>query len=129
MSTSPAKDGSPGSSIYGDSKSPFLIGVAGGTASGKSTVCDKIMEAVIGSNHEPGKERNITALSQDSFYRELNEKESILAMKGLFNFDHPGITFIRQLSYLLSLELVYFDWLICCFFLKSKGGEYFLLKH
>ena len=25
-------------------RSPFLIGVAGGTASGKSTVCEKIME-------------------------------------------------------------------------------------
>ena len=25
-------------------RAPFLIGVAGGTASGKSTVCEKIME-------------------------------------------------------------------------------------
>ena len=27
----------------GDGKEPFLIGVAGGTASGKTTVCDLIM--------------------------------------------------------------------------------------
>lgn len=27
-----------------DNKTPFLIGVGGGTASGKSTVCKRIME-------------------------------------------------------------------------------------
>ena len=29
------------------------------------------------------------SLSQDSFYRELNETEIILANMGKFNFDHP----------------------------------------
>lgn len=97
-SSSPVKDGSPTSSVNGDRKTPFLIGVAGGTASGKSTVCDRIMEAVIG-HAESGKERNIVALSQDSFYRELDEKESLQASRGLFNFDHPGsLTFVASTS-------------------------------
>ena len=30
----------------GGKTQPFMIGVAGGTASGKTTVCEKIMEAV-----------------------------------------------------------------------------------
>nr|CAD7267036.1 unnamed protein product [Timema shepardi] len=42
-------DGSPSSRFNGkingvEGKTPFLIGVAGGTASGKSTVCKRIME-------------------------------------------------------------------------------------
>jgi uridine kinase len=35
-------------------------------------------------------ERQIITLSQDSFYRNLNEKESEQAKQGMFNFDHPG---------------------------------------
>ena len=31
----------------------------------------------------------VVSLSQDAFYRELNEEESILANLGKFNFDHP----------------------------------------
>ncbi|CAK9821838.1 Uridine-cytidine kinase [Anthophora retusa] len=43
-------------------KTPFLIGVSGGTASGKST---------------------------DSFYRDLSSAEKLKAEKGQYNFDHP----------------------------------------
>jgi uridine kinase len=63
---------------------PFLIGVAGGTASGKSTVCSKIIEGV-GSGHV----RHVEVVSQECFYRDLNENEQALAMKGQFDFDHP----------------------------------------
>uniref|UniRef100_A0A182V394 Phosphoribulokinase/uridine kinase domain-containing protein n=1 Tax=Anopheles merus TaxID=30066 RepID=A0A182V394_ANOME len=48
-------------------KTPFLIGVAGGTASGK-----------------------VVTISQDSFYRELSDLEKARAERGLFNFDHPS---------------------------------------
>uniref|UniRef100_A0A8W7PN20 uridine/cytidine kinase n=1 Tax=Anopheles coluzzii TaxID=1518534 RepID=A0A8W7PN20_ANOCL len=48
-------------------KTPFLIGVAGGTASGK-----------------------VVTISQDSFYRELSDSEKARAERGLFNFDHPS---------------------------------------
>ena len=46
------------------------------------------MEAVVEQNN--GHERQIISLSQDSFYRELDEAESAQAAKGTFNFDHPG---------------------------------------
>ena len=66
---------------------PFLIGVAGGTASGKSTVCEKIMEKL--RLNQENVERQVIHLSQDSFYRELRGAEKAKAAKGLFNFDHP----------------------------------------
>ncbi|EIE19251.1 putative uracil phosphoribosyl transferase [Coccomyxa subellipsoidea C-169] len=59
---------------------PFFIGVAGGTASGKTTVCDKIMQRL----HD----QCVVMLSQDSFYRGLTEEE--LADVGSYNFDHPN---------------------------------------
>jgi len=68
-------------------KNPFMIGVAGGTASGKSTVCKTIMSRL--AEHEVKNLEQVVSISQDSFYRELNEEESVLAMKGQFNFDHP----------------------------------------
>jgi len=101
----------PGSAVQ--CKTPFMIGVAGGTASGKTTVCEKIMEAVNshkgsessgasssdegngptvnGANSSSGVrgEKNIVSISEDSFYRELDEKESLQAQRGMFNFDHP----------------------------------------
>ncbi|XP_018010684.1 uridine-cytidine kinase 2 isoform X1 [Hyalella azteca] len=69
-------------------KPPFLIGVAGGTASGKSTVCKRIMEK-LGQDNIDDKQRRVVCISQDAFYRELNEEESAKALKGSFNFDHP----------------------------------------
>nr|CAD7574718.1 unnamed protein product [Timema californicum] len=87
-------DGSPSSRFNGkingvEGKTPFLIGVAGGTASGKSTVCKRIMEK-LGQADMVHAERQVVCISQDSFYRELSPQEKIRAEKGLFNFDHPG---------------------------------------
>jgi len=67
---------------------PFMIGVAGGTASGKSTVCQKLVEK-LGQNEVNNMEKQVVSLSQDSFYRELHPHEIALAKKGMFNFDHP----------------------------------------
>ncbi|KAH8323634.1 uridine-cytidine kinase isoform X2 [Drosophila bipectinata] len=78
-------------------KSPFLIGVAGGTASGKSTVCKKIMEQ-LGQAEMDHTQRQVVAISQDSFYRELTPAEKAKAQKGLFNFDHPD-AFNEELMY------------------------------
>lgn len=47
------------------------------------------MEAVQGQP-EVETHRQIISLSQDSFYRELDEEDLKLAKKGHFNFDHPG---------------------------------------
>ncbi|XP_031626074.1 uridine-cytidine kinase isoform X2 [Contarinia nasturtii] len=70
-------------------KTPFLIGVAGGTASGKSTVCKRIMEQ-LGQSELGQAERQVVSISQDSFYRQLGPAERAKAEKGLFNFDHPS---------------------------------------
>lgn len=63
----------------------FLIGVAGGTASGKSTVCQKIIEK-LGEEHK----RQVGMLTQDSFYRPLTPEEQAKAAQGKYNFDHPA---------------------------------------
>uniref|UniRef100_UPI0037E9575A uridine-cytidine kinase 2-A n=1 Tax=Semicossyphus pulcher TaxID=241346 RepID=UPI0037E9575A len=71
-----------------NNRQPFLIGVAGGTASGKSSVCSKIME-LLGQNEIDQHQRQVAILSQDSFYRVLTPEQKAKALKGQFNFDHP----------------------------------------
>lgn len=71
-----------------EGKTPFLIGVAGGTASGKSTVCKRIMEK-LGQVDVDHTERQVVTISQDSFYRELSPVDKAKAQKGQYNFDHP----------------------------------------
>eukprot|EP00069_Balaena_mysticetus_P006658 bmy_05362T0 len=67
---------------------PFLIGVSGGTASGKSTVCEKIME-LLGQNEVDHRQRKLVILSQDRFYKVLTTEQKAKALKGQYNFDHP----------------------------------------
>jgi len=69
-----------------DTKAPFIIGLAGGTASGKTTVASTLMRAL---GQENDGQSEVVTLSQDSFYRELNQLEIAAAEKGMFNFDHP----------------------------------------
>ena len=71
-----------------EGKGPFLIGVAGGTASGKTSVCTRIIEQ-LGQTAISDKQRQVVLLSQDSFYRNLDPEEKKLAFKGEYNFDHP----------------------------------------
>ncbi|KAL1228293.1 Uridine-cytidine kinase [Trichinella pseudospiralis] len=54
--------------------SPFIIGVGGGTASGKSTVCQEIVSRLGAQRHGI-----VAMISQDSFYRELEGEEKELA--------------------------------------------------
>ncbi|XP_015576188.1 uridine kinase-like protein 5 isoform X2 [Ricinus communis] len=61
------------------SKQPFVIGVAGGTASGKTTVCNLIISQL----HDQG----VLLINQDSFYHSLNDEQ--LAKVHEYNFDHP----------------------------------------
>ncbi|XWS27686.1 hypothetical protein CRYUN_Cryun25bG0002700 [Craigia yunnanensis] len=60
-------------------KQPFVIGVAGGAASGKTTVCDMIIQQL----HD----QRVVLVNQDSFYHKLTEEE--LARVHEYNFDHP----------------------------------------
>ena len=63
----------------GGNREPFLIGVAGGTASGKTTVCDLIMQNL--------QEQRVVLIAQDSFYRPLTTEEHDNVAS--YNFDHP----------------------------------------
>ena len=85
-------------------KIPFLIGVAGGTASGKTTVCEKLMET-LGQNEMSCLEKEVVSLSQDSFYRELSLQEIDKAEKGMLNFDHPDAFDIDLMETVLLVSL------------------------
>lgn len=80
--------------------SPVVIGVAGGSGSGKTTVVRHIMDAV-------GSE-NITLLQHDSYYRDLNHLP--FEKREAQNFDHPDALetelMIRHLRRLVEGETV-----------------------
>ncbi|XP_018592492.1 uridine-cytidine kinase-like 1 isoform X1 [Scleropages formosus] len=62
-------------------KEAFVIGLCGGSASGKTTVANKIIEAL----DVPW----VVLLSMDSFYKVLSKEEQELAARNEYNFDHP----------------------------------------
>ncbi|XP_047334444.1 uridine/cytidine kinase UKL1, chloroplastic [Impatiens glandulifera] len=68
-------------------KQPFVIGVCGGTASGKTTVCDMIIQQL----HD----HRVVLVNQDSFYRGLTAEESKHVHE--YNFDHPDAFDTEQL--------------------------------
>ena len=61
----------------------YVVGVAGGTASGKTTICDKILQ----------ENKNIVLISMDSFYKTV-ETQNVVG----YNFDNPNA---------LDLDLLY----------------------
>jgi len=65
----------------GQQVEPFVIGICGGSASGKTTVANKIISEL----GVPW----VTLLSMDSFYKVLNEKQHEQAAANEYNFDHP----------------------------------------
>ena len=62
-----------------EQKKPVIIGVAGGTASGKTTVSQAILDRV-------GRDR-IAFIQHDSYYRDLRHLP--LEERRVMNFDHP----------------------------------------
>jgi pantothenate kinase-related protein Tda10 len=60
---------SKGSAMRLHRQEPFFIGVCGGTASGKTTACNLIMERL--------NEQAVVVIAQDSFYRDLTEEERV----------------------------------------------------
>ncbi|MGE5124188.1 MAG: uridine kinase [Acidobacteriaceae bacterium] len=85
---------------------PLVIGIAGGTGSGKTTVTKIIIDRV-GANH-------IALLPHDAYYKDW----SILspAQRALINFDHPDsletsllVEHIRQLKNYQPIELPVYD--------------------
>uniref|UniRef100_A0A8C9FF91 uridine/cytidine kinase n=1 Tax=Pavo cristatus TaxID=9049 RepID=A0A8C9FF91_PAVCR len=63
------------------SKEAFVIGLGGGSASGKTTVATMIIEAL----DVPW----VVLLSMDSFYKVLTKQQQEQAASNDFNFDHP----------------------------------------
>eukprot|EP01114_Cavostelium_apophysatum_P020564 TRINITY_DN6931_c0_g2_i1.p1 TRINITY_DN6931_c0_g2~~TRINITY_DN6931_c0_g2_i1.p1 ORF type:complete len:452 (-),score=92.24 TRINITY_DN6931_c0_g2_i1:114-1469(-) len=63
----------------GSVKEPFMVGICGGTASGKTTVCQKIIESL--------QVRWVLVLSMDSFYKVLTPEQKLRSTE--YNFDHP----------------------------------------
>ncbi|XP_040579729.1 uridine-cytidine kinase-like 1 [Lepeophtheirus salmonis] len=74
----------------GQLKEPFVIGICGGSASGKTTVASKIIKEL----GVPW----VTLLSLDSFYKVLNEEQHNLACNNEYNFDHPDAFDFELLS-------------------------------
>ncbi|TGZ68136.1 hypothetical protein CRM22_004432 [Opisthorchis felineus] len=65
---------------------PLLIGISGGSASGKGEACRKIQEVL--SKKSNGKVAVILSLS--AFYRELSPEERLLDERGVFDYAHPN---------------------------------------
>ncbi|HEX5707861.1 MAG TPA: uridine kinase [Pyrinomonadaceae bacterium] len=57
----------------------MIIGICGGTGSGKTTVANRILESVSADE--------VVFIQQDSYYRDLDRMP--LDFRGLANFDHP----------------------------------------
>uniref|UniRef100_A0AAR2IZW7 Uridine-cytidine kinase n=1 Tax=Pygocentrus nattereri TaxID=42514 RepID=A0AAR2IZW7_PYGNA len=90
------------------SKEAFVIGLCGGSASGKTTVANKIIEAL----DVPW----VVLLSMDSFYKVLSPEEQALAASNDYNFDHPGafdfqllVTTLRKLKQGKSVKIPVYD--------------------
>jgi uridine kinase len=82
--------------------SPFVVGIAGGTGSGKTTVAMAILERT-------GKDK-IAYIQHDSYYKDLSELPP--AQRATTNFDHPNsldsglmIEHIRQLKQGHAIEV------------------------
>ncbi len=87
-------------------KPSLVIGIAGGTGSGKTTVADYILQAV-------GPE-NISFLPHDAYYRE--QEGLSQAERAQVNFDHPSsletellIQHINQLKAGRTIQLPHYD--------------------
>ncbi|GCC22601.1 hypothetical protein chiPu_0000989 [Chiloscyllium punctatum] len=89
-------------------KEAFVIGLCGGSASGKTTVARKIIEAL----DVPW----VVLLSMDSFYKVLTEQEQEQAAKNEHNFDHPDafdfsliVSTLRKLKQGKSVSIPIYD--------------------
>ncbi len=89
----------------------LVIGVAGGTASGKTTVVQAILDRV-------GRER-IAHIQHDSYYRDLSHLP--LEERRKFNFDHPNsldtellVQHLRHLRQGYAIEIPTYDFSTYC---------------
>lgn len=90
-------------------KEAFVIGLCGGSASGKTTVAKKIIEAL----DVPW----VVLLSMDSFYKVLSPEEQQLAADSEYDFDHPDafdfdllLNVLRKLKNGKSVKVPVYDY-------------------
>src|SRR5258705_10842705 len=84
----------------------MIIGISGGTGSGKTTVANRILESVSANE--------VVFIQQDSYYRNL--KDLPLDFRQLANFDHPDaidndllVHHVRKLKAGEAVELPIYD--------------------
>ena len=84
----------------------MIIGISGGTGSGKTTVANRILESVSASE--------VVFIQQDSYYR--NVTDLPLDFRGVANFDHPDaldndllVNHIRKLRAGEPIDLPIYD--------------------
>ena len=79
---------------------PFVIGVAGGTCSGKTTVAERLVD-VIGSD-------NLALIRQDAYY--IDRTHEAFAVRAAANYDHPDAfewpLMIEQLTDLIAGQTI-----------------------
>ena len=87
-------------------KKPLIIGVAGGTASGKTTIASAIMESI---SHP-----QVLMIQHDAYYKDISALP--LAERARINFDHPDaletdlmVRHLRDLIAGLSIEMPVYD--------------------
>ncbi len=84
----------------------LIIGISGGTGSGKTTVANRILDSVSADE--------VVFIQQDSYYRNINDLP--LDYRNIANFDHPDaldndllVNHVRRLKAGESVELPLYD--------------------
>jgi len=84
----------------------LIIGICGGTGSGKTTVANRILESVSADE--------VVFIQQDSYYRNINDLP--LDIRNIANFDHPDaldndllVNHVRRLKAGEGVELPLYD--------------------
>jgi|ERR687898_1112609 uridine kinase len=98
---------------------PYLIGVAGGSNSGKTTIAERLAE-VIGTEE-------LTLIRLDSYY--ITMRDEPIEVRAAFNYDHPDAfdwdllsQHLRRLTAGESVEVPVYDYTI-----YDRTGEYELV--
>jgi len=86
---------------------PLIIGIAGGTASGKTSIANRIAKAVV---------EDITIIKQDNYYHSFHE--ITLEERNKLNFDHPHafdtellVAHLQKLKNNIPIEMPKFDYI------------------
>ena len=75
--------GSGSRSVDSGGQTPFIIGVAGATASGKTSLVTELVRLL-------DAEGRVASVTQDCFYKNLSPEEREQAYQSNYNFDHPN---------------------------------------